>query len=91
MGSLVGFQLRITKATASAGQGSGTMCIIIRRPYAHLGEEIRRTFKGQKDVRVVVDRRYGERRLGQQPVVVERRRADRRKSKEQLVEVVISV
>ena len=64
--------------------------IVIRRPYAHLEDEVRRVFAGREDVKVVVDRRSGERRATQQPVSVERRRADRRRAKEELVEVLIA-
>ena len=63
--------------------------IVIRRPYAHLEDEVRRVFAGREDVKVVVDRRSGERRATQRPVSVERRRADRRRAKEELVEVLI--
>jgi len=66
--------------------------IVIRRPYAHLEDEVRRVFAGREDVKVVVDRRWGERRASQQRVSVERRRADRRRAKEEqeeLVEVLV--
>ena len=62
----------------------------ILRPHADLQEELHKTFKGEKDVKVIVDRRYGERRTSRKPVVKERRRSDQRRTKEQLVEVVIS-
>jgi hypothetical protein len=68
------------------------MSIIIRQPYAHLLKEINRTFKGKKDVTVIVERRDRQRRKSMQPVKFEeRRRGDRRRSKEQLLEVVLSV
>ena len=63
--------------------------IVIRRPYAHLEDEVRRVFAGREDVKVIVDRRSGERRATQQPVKVDQRRADRRRAKEELVEVLI--
>ncbi len=68
MSSLAGFLLRIVKATASPEKETRRMSIIIQRPYAYLKEELRRAFKGQKDVKIIVDRRYGERRTSQQPV-----------------------
>src|SRR2546425_835272 len=43
-----------------------------------------------KDVKVIVDRRSGERRATQQPVKVDQRRADRRRASEELVEVLIA-
>ena len=63
--------------------------IVIRQPYAHLEDEVRRAFAGREDVKVVVDRRAGERRATQQQVMVDRRRADRRRAKEELVDVLI--
>ncbi len=85
------FLLRIAKAPKSVGEGAGTMSIIIRRPYANLERELRSTFEGQEDVNVIVDRRYAERRTSRQPIEIDRRRSDRRGSKEELVEVVISI
>ena len=67
------------------------MSIIIHRPYALLEEELNRAFKGQEDVKVIVDKRNGERRASRQLVELDRRRAGRRIPKEELVEVVISV
>jgi len=39
---------------------------------------LRSTFEGQEDVKVIVDRRYGEWRTMAQPVELERCHADRR-------------
>lgn len=67
------------------------MLVIINHPYVYLEEEFKAAFAGQADVKVIVNRRHGERRTsGQPPVEVERRRSDRRTPKEELVEVVIS-
>jgi hypothetical protein len=85
-----GFPLRIVKGAKPADEGPGKMSIVISRRYAHLEEELSKTFKGQKDVKIIVDRRYGERQASIKPVVKEQRRADRRSTAEQLVEVVIS-
>ena len=84
------FLIRIAKATGPPGKESRMMSITIERPYAHLKEELLEAFAGQTDVKVVVDRRYGERRTAVQPVQMERRQADRRRPKENLVDVVIS-
>jgi hypothetical protein len=89
--SLPDFLLSIAKAAVPPKKDPGSMCIIIKRPYTHLEDELRRTFEGQEDVKIVVDRRSGERRVSQQPVSEDRRRADRRKKKEPLVEAVIFV
>ena len=66
------------------------MSIIIRQPYAYLEKELCSTFEGQEDVKVIVDRRYGQRRTRTQTVELERRGADRRRPKEELVEVLLS-
>ena len=87
-----GFLLTILKATSEFEQGHGAMSIIIRQPYAHLLKEINRAFKRKKDVTVILERRQRQRRTNMQPVKFEeRRRGDRRRAKEQLLEVVLSV
>jgi hypothetical protein len=85
-----GFLMKIAKATDQTEAGSGTMSIIIRKNYAHLENEMRKTFKGQDDVKVIVDSREGERRSTQKPVASDRRKSDRRGPKEELIEVFIS-
>jgi hypothetical protein len=67
------------------------MSIIIRQPYTHLFKEMSRTFGGKEDVMVMVDRRSGQRRKKSRPVKSERRRADRRRPKQELVEVTLLV
>ena len=91
MSILPRFLLSIRKATLPLEQGSGAMTIVVRRSYAHLEKELRSTFVGQEGVNIVVDRRYGERRLTEQPVAVERRGADRRTQKDEVLEVLLSV
>ncbi len=91
MSSMPGFLLRIAKGTNPPQGGPGVMSIIIHRPYAFLEEELNRAFKDQEGVKVIVDKRNGERRTSPQPVAADRRRADRRTPKEELVEVVIAV
>ncbi len=68
----------------------GTMSIIIRKNYAHLENEMRKTFKDQDEVKVIVDSRDGERRSSRKSVASDRRKSDRRGPKEELVEVFIS-
>jgi len=87
---LPAFLLKIATANPWPGERGGMTYIVIRRPYGHLEDEVRRVFAGREDVKVVVDRRSGERRATQQQVTVERRRADRRRAKEELVEVLIA-
>ncbi len=83
--------MRISKETRSSKEESGIKSIIVvQRPYAYLEKELRNAFKGQDDVKVILDRRQGERRKTTKAVAVDRRKADRRTPKEDLVEVVIS-
>jgi len=85
-----GFLMRIAKATHPSEEGPGMMSIIIKHPYSHLEKELRSAFEGQDDVKVIVDRRYDQRRRKMQPVEMELRCASRRNPKEELVEVLIS-
>ena len=91
MTTVAGLLLEIGKSTVPPEQGAGTMYIIIQPPYAHLQKDMLMAFGGQEDVNIIVDRRYGERRASQRPLAPERRVANRRRSKEPLVEVVLSV
>ena len=80
----------------SAGEnegGSGKSIIIIRRPYSFLAPVITSMFEEAKDVRVIVDRRFHDRRQTfNSSVQVERRRGtkDRRRSSPML-DVLINV
>lgn len=84
------FHVRIAKKTHPSEESAGIMTIVVQRPYAHLEKELRSAFKGQKEVNVILDRRYEERRKRPQAVEIERRQAEQRRQKEELVEVVIS-
>ncbi len=66
------------------------MTIVVMRPYAHIEKELRNAFKGEEDVKVIVDKRNGERRKNTKAVGAERRKDDRRRPKEELAEVAIS-
>lgn len=90
MDFLPDFLVRILRATPRPDEGPGKMFIIIRRPYAYLEAELRRTFAGQEDVEIIVDRRAPERPTTQPRAEAERPRDDRRMPKEQILEVVIS-
>jgi len=91
MAFLPAFLLRILKAASGPEAGQGVTYMTIRRPYANLEAELRRAFEGEEKVKFIVDRRYRERRMSQQPVPAERRRGDRRTPKEELVQAVMSV
>ena len=84
------FILRFAKTTKANEEPLGMMYIIIQRPYSHYEKELRHAFKGKKDIKVILDKRYSERRAQTEPFPKERRRADRRIPKQELVQVVIS-
>ncbi len=90
MSFLPKFLLKTVKAVPTSEEEAGIMSIIIQRPYSQLEKELRSVFKGEKDVKIIVDRRFDERRTSQQAIEVERRLADQRQQNEELVKVVIS-
>jgi len=83
------FVLTILGVTEEAWHNPARMRLIVRRPYAHLEDRLRRAFEGRDDVEVISDRRRGERRRGDRPAEEERRRAERRAPKEEILEIVI--
>jgi hypothetical protein len=85
-----GILVSILRSNPGPESVRGKMYVIIRQGHGYLEETLRRTFVGQENVEVIVDRRLTERRTTRRPVVFERRHADRRKSREHLVEVVVS-
>ena len=86
-----GFEVeyRIIKSLLKADVGQTD--IVVHRRFKHLAEEIQSIFESQPDVNVIVDRRCQQRRARNNGIKKERRRADRRQSKEKLVDVVITV
>jgi hypothetical protein len=81
--------MKISKSVGSLKEAED-MAIIIQRPYAHLEKEMRRTFSNGNKARVIIDRRMGERRGFVKDMSNDRRRSDRRATKEELPEVVIN-
>jgi len=75
------FLLGISKAANSSETPPMSMSII---------KELHLAFEGEEDVRIILDRRQGERRQCKQAIKSERRQTGRRHSKEKLVEVIIS-
>jgi hypothetical protein len=65
------------------------MLIIVRKCYDHLLKELGEAFSGQQGVRILVDRRRGQRRKVGNPVSMERRKADRRKHEYELLKVIL--
>lgn len=88
--SMPEFKIRIARENHMPEKRSGIMTIVIFHPYAHLERELLNAFEGDEDVKVVLDRRNGERRKEQKAVKRERRRGDRRKPKQEIAEVAIS-
>ena len=85
-----GFLLRIDNALSSVEKTPGMMSVVIQQPFAHLEKELREIFDGQGDVRVIMDKRNGDRRIKKQAVGLDRRSANRRSPKKELIEVVMS-
>jgi hypothetical protein len=83
------FLIRILGATPRLQGNPGRVYLVIRQPHAYLEEGLRQAFEGHEGVKVIVDRRSGERRASSQPVAVERRGTDRRRPTEELLQVVI--
>jgi len=87
---LIGFQSQILKSLTRKGTGRTT--IIVRRRFEPLANEIRSIFSGQPDVNVIVDRRNSKDLKKDAPEGMGRSvYEERRKLKEKLVDVVISV
>ena len=82
--------MKIDKKVHLSEEGAGIMTVVIKRPHAHLKNKLQSAFKGQEDIKVILDNRYLERRKSRQAVEINRRKVGRRRPKEELVEVVIS-
>jgi hypothetical protein len=89
-----GFVLKAVRANKESQMetGKGKMLLIVGKRYAHLQKALRETFDGQEDVEIWVDRRKGQkgRRKGGVPVPVDRKQTDRRKRKEEVLEIILS-
>ena len=83
------FVLNVAKAAGKLELESGETLIIVKRRYAHLEKELARAFARQKEVRILVDRREGERRAQKGSPSPERRQGDRRKQQEELLKVIL--
>ena len=86
--SIPAFVVRMLSVTEGLRHNPGRMLLIVRRPYGHLEERLRRVFEGRDDIVVIPDRRSRDRRASARPVQDERRRAERRSRKEEMLEVV---
>lgn len=54
--------------------------LIISRHCPKMQQELATATQGRKDLRVILDRRHGERRTSREPVETDRRRKDRRRA-----------
>ncbi|TMJ13527.1 MAG: hypothetical protein E6G98_00295 [Bacillati bacterium ANGP1] len=63
--------------------------IIVPRTHADVVDLLAKAFAGREGVEIIVDRRHSERRAQQRAVAVERRRADRRRPRDTVIEVVL--
>ena len=62
-----------------ADAGLPRWVIVVRRDKSEFYEDLRRNFKGDGRVRVILDRREQNRRTSTKPMETDRRRSDRRK------------
>jgi hypothetical protein len=90
LNNIDGVVLNIQKLTSLLEEAPLIMSIIVRQPYAYLETDLKGVFQNQEDVQVIIDRRYGRRRMKKEPFIVEQRISDRRKPKEPIIDVVIS-
>jgi len=54
--------------------------VIISRQCTNMQQELASALQGRKDIAVILNRRYGERRVDQEPKSPDRRRKDRRRT-----------
>jgi hypothetical protein len=80
---------RVFSATELSPHKLGRMILVVHRAYAHIESHLRRAFEGRDDIVIIRDRRLRVRRMSTAPMPDERRRADRRSRKEDVLEVVI--
>lgn len=85
------FCLNINKTTAPGKGKSGVMYLTLQRPFVHLEDELRQAFAADQTSRIIVDRRIEERRKVDRPVAVDRRIMHRRRPKEKIIEVLITI
>ena len=74
------------------GHGKKKSIVIVRQPYAFLESVIATMFEGANDVRVIVDRRFRERRREPVPGVApqERRNRTDRRSSSPMLDILIN-
>ncbi len=70
--------------------GDRRIYVIVPRTQAYLADLLTKAFEGRTDIEVLVDRRRGDRRAQPKVVSSDRRRADRRRTAQGMVQVVIT-
>ena len=80
---------RVFSATEPLKHSRVRLLVIVRRPYAHIEDQLRSAFEGRDDVVIMRDRRRHVRRMTAGSYREERRRAERRSRKDDVLEVVI--
>ena len=83
------FSARVVSATEGFKHNPGRMLLILRRPFAHIEDQLRRAFEGRDDVVIIRDRRRGARRRITGPFPGERRHTERRSRTEDVLEIMI--
>ncbi len=75
-----------------AGNGKKNSIVVVRQPYAFLKLAITTMFEGAEDVRVIVDRRFCERRREAVPEVAQQERRNRtdRRSSSPMLDILIN-
>ena len=77
---------------AELGEGERASYVILRKEYAYLEPIVRSMFEEAQDVRVLVDRRWHERRRASDPVPVGNRRTVRdRRIAAPMLDILINV
>jgi hypothetical protein len=76
-----------------AGNGKKKSIVVVRQPYAFLESAITTMFEGAEDVRVILDRRFLERRREAVPGVAQQERRNRtdRRSSSPMLDILINV
>jgi len=59
--------------------------VIVMRPFAHLYEEFRTIFEETPEIQVILDRRYGQRRQANLPVLEDRRATRGRRREDRIM------
>ena len=70
-------------------ENPGKVHIIVPRSRAYLADLLAKAFEGREDVEIIVDKRHAERRTQRLAGSVDRRRAERRRPKDEVIEVVV--